>query len=209
MKGNPIRVMLVDDHFVVRLGLKSLIGKQPDMHIVAEAVDGASALAHCARHLPDIVLMDIRMPGMSGVDVTSAMLKQCPTARVIVLTTYEGDEDIHWALSAGAKAYFLKTVAGPQLLAAIRAIHAGDYRLPPEVAERSARHCSSRQLSPREHDVLQLIVHGRSNKEIAAALELSENTVKNYIKMMLDKLGVADRTQAATTALRRGLVHFE
>jgi len=203
-----IRILLVDDHQVVRIGLRSLIELQPDMTVVAEAAGGQEAVHAFARHHPDLTLMDLRMPGMSGIEATLAIRRAYPAARVLVLTTYDTDEDIYRALEAGAAGYLLKNTDGHTLLETIRAVHAGTYQLPAHISRRLAQRRAAPELSPRELEVLRLIVQGLSNKEIGAVLGLAENTVKNHVKMILDKLEVADRTQAATTAIRRGLVRL-
>lgn len=208
MSPAEIKVLLADDHFMVRLGLASLIGREPDLRVVAEAGTGAEALAACLDHRPDVVLMDIRMPEEDGVAATEAIVKRCPASKVIVLTSYEGDEDIHRALSAGAKAYFLKSVAGETLLQGIRAVHSGAYCLPADVSAKLARWFSCRQLTPREREILARLADGRSNKEIAAQLSVAESTVKNHVRLILEKLGARDRTQAVTRAIERGIIHL-
>lgn len=201
-----IRVLLVDDHLVVRIGLRSLLETQPDLEVVAEAAGGFSGVAAYEEYRPDVVLMDLRMPDLDGAQATARILAGHPTARVLVLTTFDTDEDVYRALEAGAAGFFLKSTAGEPLLEAIRAIHAGTYRVPAQVAQRVERRRSMPDLSGREQDVLALIVRGRSNKEIGAELGVAENTVKNHVKVILEKLGVADRTGAATTAIQRGIV---
>jgi two-component system, NarL family, response regulator len=205
---NPIRLLLVDDHLVVRIGLRSLLEAQPDMTVVGEAGGGTAAVETFTRCRPDVTLMDLRMPDLSGTEATAAIRRNAPDARVLVLTTYDNDEDIYRALEAGAVGYLLKNNESGPLLAAIRAVHAGAYRLPPALAARLAQRRAAPELSQRELEVLLLIVKGQSNKEIGNTLGLAENTVKNHVKMILDKLGVADRTQAATTALQRGLARL-
>jgi len=206
MSRPKIRVLLVDDHLVVRIGLRSLLEVQPDLVVVGEAAGGHAAVAAFAKLQPDVTLMDLRMPDMNGAEAIEAIRRQSPAARVLVLTTYDYDEDVYRALEAGAAGYLVKNTDGGSLLALIRAIHAGTYRLPPAVADRLAQRRAAPELSPREGEVLLLIVKGQSNKEIASTLGLAENTVKNHVKMILEKLRVADRTQAATSALQRGLV---
>jgi len=208
MARPKIRLLLVDDHLVVRVGLRSLLETQPDMVVVAEAAGGDAALREFERHHPDLTLMDLRMPEMDGAATTAALRQRHPGARVLVLTTFDTDEDIYRALQAGACGYLLKNTDSEPLLQTIRAVHAGTYRLPAEVAARLAQRQAAPQLSPREREVLELIVKGRSNKEIGCALGVAENTVKNHVKVILDKLGVADRTQAATTAIQRGIVRL-
>lgn len=191
---NIIRILLVDDHFMMRLGLASLVAKEADMQVVAEAGTGEEAIEQCKRFSPDIILMDIRMPGMSGIAATAAIQLQQPSTKVIVLTTYEGDEDVYQALRAGAKAYLLKSVNGSELLKSIRSVHAGQYFLPAEVASKLARRTALPDLTAREKEIIARIADGRSNKEIAALLDISENTVKNHVRQVLEKLGVQDRT---------------
>ena len=202
----PIRLLIADDHLVVRMGLRSLIDTQPGMVVVAEAANGQEALELFREHKPDIALLDLRMPILGGVEATAAIREEFPEARIIVLTTYDGDENIYRALRAGAMAYLLKDIPREELLGAVRAVYSGQYCLPPAVAVRLAQRLPYSDLSSRELDVLKLIVEGLSNKEIAAALAISESTVKNHVNSILAKLRVNDRTQAATMALRRGIV---
>jgi two-component system NarL family response regulator len=208
-KPAKIRILLVDDHMVVRIGLRSLLESQPDMQIVTEAASGTAAVEAFAKYQPDVTLMDLRMPGLNGVEATAAIRQKFPNARVLVLTTYDHDEDSYRALAAGATGFLFKNIESGPLLGTIRAIHAGTYSLPPAVAEGLAKRQAAPELTPRELEVLQFIVKGQSNKEIASTLSLAENTVKNHLKMIFEKLKVADRTQAATTALQRGLVRID
>lgn len=208
MVRHKIRLLLVDDHLVVRIGLRSLLEVQPDMVIAGEAAGGKAAVEAFAKLQPDITLMDLRMPDLSGPAATAAIRRTYPNARVLVLTTFDNDEDIFRALEAGAAGYLLKNTDGESLLKTIREVHAGTYRLPPAIATRLAQRQAAPELSPRELEVLQLIVKGRCNKEIGSDLGLAENTVKNHVKMIFEKLKVADRTQAATTALQRGLARL-
>lgn len=205
----PIRILIVDDHAVVRTGLRSMIDTQPDMNVVAEAATGREAVELFREYRPDIVLMDLRMPGTSGVEATALIREQFPSARIIVLTTYDGDEIIYRALQAGARAYLLKDIPKAEFLESVRAVHSGKYCIPPAVAARLAQRLPHADLSSRELDVLKLIVEGMSNKEIASALSVTESTIKNHINSLLDKLNVRDRTQAATAALRRGIVSLD
>ncbi|MDX2032598.1 MAG: response regulator transcription factor [Blastocatellia bacterium] len=207
--GEPIRVLVVDDHQIVRKGVVALINSEPDLTVVAEAADGAQAIALFREHRPDIALMDLRLPGMGGVDATKAIRQEFSAARIIVLTTFDGDEDIYRALQAGAQGYLLKGMSYDELLDAIRSVHAGARRIPAPVAQRLAERVAGQELTAREMQVLQLIVRGRSNREISAELAISEATVKSHINSLLSKLGVTDRTQAATSALQRGLVHLD
>jgi len=204
-----IRIMMVDDHLVVRMGLRSMIDTQEDMVVVGEAANGRETLEVFRKVSPDIVLMDLRMPNLGGVEATAAICRQFSGARVIVLTTYDGDENIYRALQAGARAYLLKDIPREEFLGAIRAVHAGQYCIPPGVAARLAQRVPSTELSTREVEVLRLIVEGLSNKEIASSLSISESTVKNHVNSILGKLKAKDRTQAATTALRRGIVTLD
>jgi two-component system NarL family response regulator len=206
---NPIRILVVEDHHVVRQGLVALLNTVPDMSVVAEGADGKQAVDLFRQHEPDVTLMDLRMPNMGGVDAVAQIRQDYPAARIIVLTTFDGDEDIYRALQAGARAYLLKGMFGEELMDAIRAVHAGKSRIPAAVAERLANRMGGPGLTPRELDVLRLIVLGNSNKEIGEGLRISEATVKTHINNILSKLGVTDRTQATTTALQRGIVHLD
>lgn len=212
MEMNPaqtIRVMVVDDHQIVRKGLVALINTEADLNVVAEAENGRHAVELFRQQRPDITLMDLRLPEMGGVEATRAIRREFPAAKIIVLTTYDGDEDIYRALQAGAQSYLLKGMSFDELLAAIRTVHGGARRIPAAVAERLAERMAGQELTGRELQVLELIVKGRSNKEISTELSISEATVKSHINSLLSKLGVSDRTQAATTALQRGIVHLD
>jgi len=176
---------------------------------VGEAADGVDAIAQFRKCQPDITLVDLRLPRLSGVEVIERVSMETPQARFIVLTTYDGDEDIYRALQAGAKAYLLKGMTSEELIATIRMVHAGKSYIPPEIAQKLAERMGVEELTPREFDVLEQIVHGKSNKEIATELEISEATVKTHINSLLGKLGVTDRTQAATAAIQRGIVTLE
>jgi DNA-binding NarL/FixJ family response regulator len=206
--GGEITIIVVDDQAVVRQGFVSLISTVPDMRVIAQGTNGREAVALYREHRPDVVLMDLRMPEMGGVEAISAIRREWPGAKVIVLTTYDGDEDIYRSLQAGAQGYLLKDMFFDELESAIRTVHAGGRKIPGVVAERLAERMSGSDLTGRELEVLKLIVGGRSNKEIGSALGISEATVKSHINSILGKLGVTDRTQAATTALQRGLVHL-
>jgi two-component system NarL family response regulator len=207
--SQTIRIMIVEDHAVVRQGLAALLRMVPEFVIVAEAADGRQAIEEYRKHQPDVTLMDLRLPQMNGVDAIGRIRLEFPNARIIVLTTFDGDEDIFRALQAGARGYLLKGMSGEELMEAIRSVYAGKSRIPAPVAERLAERMSAPALTSRETEVLQLIVGGNSNKEIAGALNISEATVKTHINSLLGKLGVTDRTQAATTALQRGIVHLD
>jgi len=202
-----IRVLIVDDHRVVRVGLRAIIDAEPDMEVVAEAGDGPAALAAYAEHNPDITLLDLRMPGMSGPEVLAALRERDPAATVIVLTSYDADEDVYRAVQAGARGYLLKgTLPDGVLEAAIRKVHAGQRLLAPEAAAKLADRMTSPQLTPREVAVLELVARGKSNKEIGTMLSLAEGTVKTHLKRSYEKLGVGDRTEAALVAVQRGIV---
>jgi two-component system, NarL family, response regulator len=207
-EARPLTVLLADDHPVVREGLRAVLDRRPDISVVAEACTGRQAVEEFVRHRPDIVLMDLRMPEMDGVDAISAILEQAPAAHVVVLTTYGDDEDVYRAMRAGAKGYLLKDAPRDELLECIHAVHAGRTLVSPAVAERLAEHLSVPELSTREMDVLRLIGEGRANKQIAAVLGVSEGTVKTHVNGILTKLGASDRTQAVTIALRRGILRL-
>jgi two-component system NarL family response regulator len=205
-----IRVLIVDDHRVVRVGLRAIIDAEPDMEVVAEAGDGPTALAAYAEHKPDITLLDLRMPGMSGPEVLTALRQRDPEATVIVLTSYDADEDVYRAVQAGARGYLLKgTLPDGVLEAAIRKVHAGQRLLAPEAAARLADRMTSPQLTPREVAVLELVAKGKSNKEIGTMLSLAEGTVKTHLKRIYEKLNVSDRTEAALVAVQRGIVSLK
>jgi len=201
-----LRLLLAEDHFVTRMGLKAIFGAEPDVEIVAEAETGPDAVALYRKHRPDVAVVDLRMPGLTGVEVVKQVRAEFPEARVVILTGSEGSEGVYRALQAGARAYLLKDARGPELLQALRDVHAGKRVVPPEVALRLAERMPQSDLSPREMDVLRLLTDGRSNKLIADALGLSEATVRTHVSNILSKLGVSDRTQAATEALRRGIL---
>jgi DNA-binding NarL/FixJ family response regulator len=205
----PIRVLVVEDHNVVRQGLVALLKVVDGLEVVGEAADGVEAIAQFRKHQPDVTLIDLRMPQLSGVEVIQRVRVDAPQARFIVLTTYDGDEDIYRALKAGARAYLLKGMTSEDLISTIRAVHEGKSHIPAAIAEKLAERMGVEELTPREFDVLEQIVRGKSNKEIGVELDVSEATVKTHINSLLGKLGVTDRTQAATAAIQRGIVPLE
>lgn len=208
MADATIRILVADDHPIVRDGLNAVINDQPDMQVIAEASNGREALKLALQIRPDVMLIDLRMPQLDGLEAIIAIHNEWPQARVIILTTYDGDEDIYRALQAGAHAYLLKGVPRAELLETIRAVHAGNRRIPPAVAAKLAERISTSGLTDREMEVLELIVAGQNNKEIGNSLSITEGTVKAHVNNILRKMGVKDRTQAATEALRRGIVHL-
>jgi two-component system NarL family response regulator len=201
--------MVVDDHPAFRMGLIALIESQPDMVVAAEIGNGLEAVETYRRAQPDVVLMDLRLPGMSGVEAIIALRKEFPACRVIVLTTYDNDEDLYRACQSGAFSYLLKDTPTDEIVGTIRAVFAGQQRLSPDVADRLKKRSKREELSLREMDVLQYLVKGRSNKEIGASLFISEDTVKSHMKSLFVKLGVNDRTGAVIVAIRDGIVHLE
>jgi DNA-binding NarL/FixJ family response regulator len=201
-----IRILAVDDHPMLREGIASLVGSQSDMELVAEASTGREALEQFRKHRPNLTLMDVQMPDMDGIEAMVAIRNEFPEARIIVLTTYKGDVKILRALKAGARAFLLKGLLQKELLETIRAVHAGQRRIPPEVAAELADHAIDDALTTREIDVLRLIAGGNSNKLIADQLSITEETVKGYVKNILSKLGASDRTHAVTIALKRGII---
>lgn len=203
-----IRVLSVDDHPLLREGIAALIGNQTDMQLVAEACNGREAVELFRKHHPDITLMDLQMPDMGGIDATSSIRGEFPDARIIVLTTHAGDVQVARAFKAGARAYLLKGTLRKELLETIRAVHAGQKRLSPEVAAEVAEHVTDDALTPREIDVLRWVAGGNANKEIAAQLSLTEETVKSHIRNILAKLGANDRTHAVAIGLRRGIIEL-
>jgi DNA-binding NarL/FixJ family response regulator len=204
--SRPIRVLTVDDHALLRQGIAALIADEPDMTLVAEAGTGRDAVEQFRRHHPDVTLMDLRLPDMSGLQALSAIRAEVPDARVIVLTTYSGDVQVGQALRAGASAYLLKNTLRHELLDAIRAVHAGRKTLSPELSFDLAEHVGVDALSPAETRVLRLVANGQSNKEIAATLAVTEDTIKGQIRSILAKLGANDRTHAVVIGLKRGII---
>jgi len=203
-----MKIMVVDDHPLMRVGVTSIINARPDMTTVAQAETGEEAIALFPRHKPDVTLMDLRLPGMSGVEAILEIRSSNPKARFVVLTTYEGDEDIHRALEAGAQGYVIKGMPYQTLIEALQRVHSGGRFLPPPIVRALASRSPDSDLSAREQEVLRLLVGGKSNKDIAALLGITEATVKCHVSMILTRLNVSDRTQAVVTALQRGLVHL-
>jgi len=201
--------MVVDDHFAIRMGLTGSINLEPDMAVEAEASNGSQAIEGFRKHQPDIVLMDLKLPGASGIEATAAICKEFPKAAIIMLSTHDGEEDIYRSLQAGARAYILKDAAREELVAAIRKVHVGERVISPAVGARLAERMTRAELTAREIEVLKLMAKGRSNKEIGSALGIAEVTVKLHVGHLLTKLNANDRTQAATTALQRGILHLD
>jgi DNA-binding NarL/FixJ family response regulator len=205
---NQIRVFSVDDHPLLREGIAAVINGQPDMQVVTQASDGREAISYFCEHKPDVTLMDLRLPDMSGIDAMIAIRGQFPEARVIMLTTFDCDAEIERALAAGARSYVLKSMPPREMAETIRQVHAGKKCLPAEVATRLAEHLSDEPLSERETEVLQRVMLGNRNRDIAQHLLISVETVKSHIKHIMEKLGASDRTQAFTIAVRRGMIQL-
>jgi len=203
-----IRILIVDDHPLLREGIVSLVEKQADMLIVAEASNGKEAVQLFQQHIPDITLMDLRLPGMDGIDAMTSIVAQFPNAKIIVLTTFSGDTQILRALKAGARGYLLKELMRKELLEAIRTVQAGRKRIPPEIAAQIAEHASDTTLTRREIEVLQLVACGNPNKLVADKLAVTEDTIKMHVKSILSKLGANDRTHAVTIAVKRGIMEL-
>jgi DNA-binding NarL/FixJ family response regulator len=206
--GDPIRVLVVDDHPLLREGIAAVLETQPDMRLAGEATEGAEAVALYARHRPDVVLMDLQMPGMDGITAIRAIRAQDPQARIVVLTTYQGDVQALQAFQAGAHGYLLKSMLRRELVDTIRTVHAGGRRVPAEIADSLAAHVTDEALSGREVEVLREVADGNANKRVARRLGISEETVKAHMKSILSKLGANDRTHAVTIAIRRGIIRL-
>jgi DNA-binding NarL/FixJ family response regulator len=206
--STPIRIFSIDDHPLMREGIAAIIQNEPDMLLVAEASNGREAIEGFREHRPDITLMDLRLPDISGIDAMVAIRTEFPDARIIMLTTFEGDVEIRRALQAGAVGYMLKTTPRRQLVDMIRKVHAGKKHIPPEIAAHLAEHMGEESLSKREVDVLQKIAGGNRNSDIAALLFISEETVKGHVKHIMEKLGASDRTEAVAIGIRRGIIQL-
>jgi DNA-binding NarL/FixJ family response regulator len=206
---NQIKILLVEDHFLARQALTSVPSLHAEMKIVATAENGAEAVTHYFEYHPDVVIMDLRLPGMSGFDAIRAIRQRDSSARILVVSNYDGSEDIYRALQAGATAYLLKDTSGAELVQAVRATHRGLRYIPRSVGDRLAQRMGVEDLTARELEVLELVAHGRNNREIANTLGIAEKTARIHVSNILGKIGVSDRTQAAIAAIQRGLVHLE
>jgi two-component system, NarL family, response regulator len=209
MKNDPIRILVVDDHFVVRSGLAAMIETQEDMTVAAEAANGEQAIELYKEHKPDIVLMDLRLPKLSGLEATVAIRQLDPQARIVVLTTYDGDEDIYRCLEAGAAAYLLKESLHSDLLDIVRRVHAGERYIPQGVANLLAERMVRAKLTAREQQILELIAKGMTNRDISASLSITDSTINVHVSNIIAKLGVNDRTQAIIAAHKRGIIHLD
>lgn len=207
IQAKPIRILIADDHVVVREGIAAILGMQADMKVVAEAGDGEEACALHQKHLPDLLLLDLRMPKMDGLDVISHILSRQPEARIVIVTTYDDEEDIFRSLKAGAQGYLLKDASRQQITQAVRTVYAGDHYIPATIILKVSQHAVKPHLTPREVEVIRRMARGESNKEIGGELFVSEGTVKTHVKSILAKLDATSRTEAVTIAHRRGLIH--
>jgi two-component system NarL family response regulator len=204
-----IRILIVDDHPVIRSGLTSMLGTKPDLEIAAAASSGAEALSILEREQVDILLLDLRMPGMSGIDVLRALHGKPSSPRTIILSTYEMDEDIYRAVQAGARGYLIKSTSQDEIVDAIKTVHSGTLYLPRHIAQRLTERIGRQELTPREIEILEMLAKGLTNKEIGKVFGISENTARNHVNSIIQKLEVSDRTEAATTALLRGIIQFD
>jgi DNA-binding NarL/FixJ family response regulator len=207
-RADKIRILIADDHYIVRLGLVALVSTEPDMEIVAEAADGGEALALFTKHCPDLALLDLRMPVKSGIQAITEIRNRFPAARILVLSAFDGDEDIYRALNAGAQGYVLKNSTADKLVPALRAVAAGQNWIPGDIAQQLSSRKISQELTAREEQVLKELAKGLANKEIADNLSISEHTVKDHLKSILEKLQADDRTEAVTTAIQKGIIQL-
>lgn len=209
MSSVPIRVLLVEDHFLARIALQSVLSGRNDVVVIGEASDGEQGVAQYTKLQPDVVVMDLRLPRMNGFDATAAIRARCRTAKIVVLSNYEGSEDVYRAIQQGAMAYLTKDTSGEELIEAVRSVHRGVRYLPRAIRDTLADRALSFELTPREREVLTCIASGQSNRDIAERLHIAEKTVRIHVSSLLDKLGARDRTQATIYAIQRGLVHFD
>lgn len=207
--STPITVLCVDDHPLVRKGIAAILATEPDIQLVAEAGSGQEAVAAFRKHKPEVTLMDLRMPGMDGIEATKQIRQISPDAKILALTSYDGDQEIYRALEAGVRGYLLKEMVHTEIVRAIRVVHSGKRLMPPEVAERLSEHFPQVALTPREIEVLQHVAKGYGNKEIGLRLGTAAGTVKMHLQNILSKLGASDRTHAVTLAIRRGIIYID